>query len=89
MNKLVETFRKALMSKHSDDWSMEVISEAAHICAEVAPNHNLPIQDIFMSLLREARRERKIENMKRWRARLPLTDSTYFTKLLNQKIKEL
>lgn len=31
---LVETFRKALMEKHHQDWDMETISEAAHICAE-------------------------------------------------------
>ena len=33
---LIERFRKALMQAHSHDWTMEVISEAAHICAEVA-----------------------------------------------------
>jgi hypothetical protein len=31
---LVERYRKALMAKHADDWTMEVISEAAHICAQ-------------------------------------------------------
>jgi hypothetical protein len=30
---LVEVYRKALMREHSDDWTMEVIAEAAHICA--------------------------------------------------------
>lgn len=30
---LIEAFRKALMEKHADDWTMETISEAAHICA--------------------------------------------------------
>jgi hypothetical protein len=29
----IELFRAALMEKHSDDWDMETISEAAHICA--------------------------------------------------------
>lgn len=30
---LIEKFRKALMREHHSDWSMEIISEAAHICA--------------------------------------------------------
>lgn len=30
---LIEKFRKALMVEHHGDWSMEVVSEAAHICA--------------------------------------------------------
>ena len=30
----VELFRKALMERHAEDWDMETISEAAHICAE-------------------------------------------------------
>lgn len=30
---LVERFRKALMEQHHHDWTMEVVSEAAHICA--------------------------------------------------------
>lgn len=30
---LVETFRSALMAEHHDDWDMETVSEAAHICA--------------------------------------------------------
>lgn len=30
---LVEVFRHALMEAHHHDWSMETISEAAHICA--------------------------------------------------------
>lgn len=29
----IERFRKALMAAHAGDWTMEVISEAAHICA--------------------------------------------------------
>lgn len=31
---LTERFRKALMREHHDDWTMEVISEASHICAQ-------------------------------------------------------
>lgn len=35
---LIEQFRKALMVAHADDWTMDTISEAAHICARsVAP----------------------------------------------------
>lgn len=30
---LAERFRAALMVEHADDWDMETISEAAHICA--------------------------------------------------------
>jgi hypothetical protein len=30
----VEVFRKALMVEHGDDWDMETVSEAAHICAK-------------------------------------------------------
>lgn len=30
---LIERFRKALMKEHHQNWTMEVISEAAHICA--------------------------------------------------------
>lgn len=30
----VERFRKALMRRHHDDWDMETVAEAAHICAE-------------------------------------------------------
>jgi hypothetical protein len=33
MSDEVEIFRAALMREHHHDWSMEVISEAAHICA--------------------------------------------------------
>jgi hypothetical protein len=32
---LVERFRSALMREHADDWDMETVSEAAHICAHV------------------------------------------------------
>jgi hypothetical protein len=32
---LVELLRRALMREHHRDWTMEVISEAAHICARV------------------------------------------------------
>ena len=38
----IELFRKALMCEHRDDWTMETISEAAHICAralETSPVH--------------------------------------------------
>jgi hypothetical protein len=31
---LVELFREALMKKHSNDWDMETVAEAAYICAE-------------------------------------------------------
>lgn len=31
----IEAFREALMAAHSDDWTMEIIAEAAHICARV------------------------------------------------------
>lgn len=31
--KRVETYRKALMVAHAHDWDMDLISEAAHICA--------------------------------------------------------
>jgi len=31
----IEAFRRALMEAHSQDWTMEVISEAAHICGHV------------------------------------------------------
>jgi predicted RNase H-like nuclease (RuvC/YqgF family) len=33
MSDLVEVFRKALMEVHADDWDMDTVSEAAHICA--------------------------------------------------------
>ena len=33
ITQLTEKFRVALMREHHSDWSMEVISEAAHICA--------------------------------------------------------
>jgi hypothetical protein len=35
---LIERFRKSLMQLHSNDWSMETISEAAQICAKEAKN---------------------------------------------------
>lgn len=31
---LIEVFRKALMREHHQDWDMETVSEAAHICAK-------------------------------------------------------
>jgi hypothetical protein len=31
---LIEVFRKAPMVEHHQDWDMDTISEAAHICAE-------------------------------------------------------
>lgn len=35
---LIEQFRKALMVEHARDWTMDTISEAAHICArEITP----------------------------------------------------
>jgi hypothetical protein len=33
-SEMVERFRKALMQRHHDDWDMETVAEAAHICAE-------------------------------------------------------
>jgi hypothetical protein len=36
MSDLVEVFRKALMEAHADDWDMDTVSEAAHICARAA-----------------------------------------------------
>lgn len=33
---LTEPMRSALQREHSDDWSMEVVAEAAYICSEVA-----------------------------------------------------
>lgn len=39
---LTEQFRKALMEAHADDWDMETISEAAHICARV----EFPAEDV-------------------------------------------
>jgi hypothetical protein len=32
---LIESMRKALMEAHAEDWDMDSISEAAHICAGV------------------------------------------------------
>lgn len=31
---IVERFRKALMVAHADDWDMDTVAEAAHVCAE-------------------------------------------------------
>ena len=31
---MIEVFRKALMEAHHDDWDMETVSDAAHICAD-------------------------------------------------------
>jgi hypothetical protein len=40
----VEAFRKALMDEHSNDWTMETIAEAAHICARIAAGpHPCPV----------------------------------------------
>jgi len=41
-SELVERFRKALMTQHGDDWTMEIISEAAHICAKSVATSNYP-----------------------------------------------
>lgn len=35
---LVESFRQALQAAHHDDWDMETVSEAAHICANTFVN---------------------------------------------------
>ena len=32
-SELVERFREALMAEHADDWDMDTVSEAAHVCA--------------------------------------------------------
>lgn len=32
----IEVFRKALMEAHADDWDMDLVAEAAHICARAA-----------------------------------------------------
>jgi capsule polysaccharide export protein KpsE/RkpR len=39
MSKTLELFRSELMKRHSDDWDMETIAEAAHICAEASEAH--------------------------------------------------
>lgn len=39
---LVEHFRMKLMQAHSHDWTMEVISGAAHICAGAIMTSNYP-----------------------------------------------
>lgn len=33
---MAERMRKALMEAHADEWDMETVAEAAHICAAVA-----------------------------------------------------
>jgi len=30
---LTERFREALMAEHGEDWDMDTVSEAAHVCA--------------------------------------------------------
>lgn len=45
-SKLVEHFRKALMKEHHHDWTMEVISEAAHICARAIAMSNYPTKPL-------------------------------------------
>jgi hypothetical protein len=36
---VVKLFRKELMDRHFDDWTMETIGEAARICADAAEAH--------------------------------------------------
>lgn len=43
---LIEHFRKALMKAHHQDWTMEVISEAAHICAKAIGTSNYPTKPL-------------------------------------------
>lgn len=43
---LVEHFRKSLMREHSQDWTMEVISEAAYICARAVSTSNYPTKPL-------------------------------------------
>lgn len=43
---LVEHFRKALMREHHHDWTMEVVSEASHICARVISTSNYPTKPL-------------------------------------------
>jgi hypothetical protein len=35
-DEMVESMTRALMEVHHDDWDMETVREAAHICAQVA-----------------------------------------------------
>lgn len=43
---LVEHFRKALQREHHHDWTMEVVSEAAHICARAITTSNYPTRPL-------------------------------------------
>ncbi len=43
---LVEHFRKALMKVHHHDWTMETVSEAAHICARSISTSNYPTKPL-------------------------------------------
>lgn len=45
-SELVEHFRKALMREHHHDWTMEVVSEAAHICARAIATSNYPTKPL-------------------------------------------
>lgn len=40
----IEQFRKALMAAHANDWTMEVISEAARVCANAEASHHAELQ---------------------------------------------
>lgn len=42
----IELFRKALQREHHDDWTMETISEAAHICARALATSNYPTKPL-------------------------------------------
>jgi hypothetical protein len=43
--KIVELLREKLMKSHSNDWSMEVIAEASHLCAQ-AMTHQLLLAEL-------------------------------------------
>lgn len=43
---LVEHFRRALMREHHQNWTMDVISEAAHICARATSTSNYPTKPL-------------------------------------------
>jgi hypothetical protein len=42
LSEVIERFRKALQKEHHQDWTMEIISEAAHICAKSIVTSNYP-----------------------------------------------
>jgi hypothetical protein len=46
MEELVERFRTALMVEHHNDWDMDTISEAAHICARAVLDQAVPVEQM-------------------------------------------